>query len=561
MIMLKKLHSRSEIELIAAEKLLTHASLNGLVKYPADKLREALEDILFCEFHDILPGSGIPEVEEHAIQKLYHALEILSRIKSKAFFSLLSGHESAHQGEFPLFVYNSFPFEVEKIICCEFQPPEPNFNKDLFLLPELYDQENNKISYQLEKESCNIQTDQRKRIVFKARLRASSMNRFSCYLKKVSVLEKPVLESKVPLSFINNTRKLIINQETGLIDSYCINDKEFLNDGSFKLMVMNDYADPWGMKVNSFRNIAGEFSIMTNSESAIFSGIKEKDLPPVRIIEDGDIRTIIESVFKYKQSTACLRYIVPKEGNEIGIDLRIYMMEKDKMLKLSVPTTLFESLCYGQVAYGTQKFDRQEEELIAHKWLCLTERNEKNAFSIINDGCYGFDYCNGELRISLLRTPAYAGHPVDDVTPIVMQNRFEQRIDQGERKFSFWMNAGEKDERLNNVENESVIKNENLMAICCYPGGVGKKIKQLIIISNDIIRLSTIKMAEKEYWLIIRLFNPTGSAQKTQIHFPIYELEYKTRLDPGEIKSLGLDIKSMKIFEVDLLEKKLVNNN
>lgn len=555
----KKKHRLLENKYYFTEKIIVQAVLNGLLNYPSEELQSAMEDMLFCEFHDILPGTSISEGEDYSVQRLNHGLEILSRLKSKAFFRLLGGFKKAENNEFPLFVYNPYPYDIEEILYCEFQPPEPNFDRNIFLLPELMD-DNNNIDFQLEKESCNIQTDQRKRIVFKAKLKASSMNRFNCVLNEVDILEKPFIFPEKEFIFKNNDCEIQINKNTGLIDLYKVDGRDYLGGGAGKLLVIKDYADPWGMKVDSFRNILAEFVLMTSEESACFAAISDKKLEPVRVIENGKIRTVVEALFIYKHSSACIRYIIPKNGKEIEIQYRVYWMEKDKMLKLSFPVSFTANKCFGQVAYGVQEFDRKKDEMIGHKWLCLADEKNRNAFSVINDCTYGFDYSENELRISLLRSPAYAGHPVDDLTPIVQQDRFEQRIDQGERTFRFWLKAGDMDERLSKIDNEALVKNEGFMFLCCYPSGTGEKVLPSVILSNNLIGLTSLKLAENSNNLIIRLFNSTVTNQETEVKLPILDLAFKILLKTNEIKSIAVGLETKDVFEVDLMERRIIEN-
>ncbi len=79
MSLIKKKHRQLENALFYTEKITSHAFLAGLMEYPQRELHEALEDLLFCQFHDILPGSGIPQIEEYALRRFDHGLEILSR--------------------------------------------------------------------------------------------------------------------------------------------------------------------------------------------------------------------------------------------------------------------------------------------------------------------------------------------------------------------------------------------------------------------------------------------------------------------------------------------------
>jgi alpha-mannosidase len=161
----KRAHRRLEARLFGAERMLAHAAVAGLMPWPATALAEALRDLLFCQFHDILPGSSVAEVETQALQRLAHGLDIVDRLRARAFFALLSGEAPAADGEYPVFVYNPHPFAVTGCVTCEFQPPEPNTDPAVFLQPVVADADGTVRASQLEKESCNIQADQRKRVV------------------------------------------------------------------------------------------------------------------------------------------------------------------------------------------------------------------------------------------------------------------------------------------------------------------------------------------------------------------------------------------------------------
>jgi alpha-mannosidase len=559
MALVKQKHRLLENRYFSTEKMLANTALQGLMDYPREKLREALEDLLFCEFHDILPGSAISAVEAYALQRMNHGLEILDRLKSKAFFALLSGHKPADEGEFPIFIYNPHPHDMEEIVECEFQPQEPNFNPEVFWMPEIKDADNNIIPFQLEKESCNIIMDQRKRVVFRGKLKAAAMNRFSCRLKEIEPQPQPepLRENMKPLHFESDTCEVEISPRTGLIDVYKVKGVDFLNRDSFQPLVMKDYPDPWGMKVRGFRDIEGLFMLTGLEESAEFSGVPVPQLEPLRIIENGPIRSIVEALFRYNGSYLCLRYKIPKRGSEIEIEVRVYWMEKDRMLKLSIPTCFPDGQCRGQVAYGMEVFDRPGEELVAQKWIGMASSGNKHALTIINNCIHGFDFKDGKIGLSLLRSAAYSGLPMDDDLTIVRRDRFEPRIDQGERFFKFGLNAGSAEERFSKIDREALVKNESPMPLCCFPPGTGKKPMPGVTLSDSVVQLTALKMAENHQWLILRLFEPTGKERQTRITIPYLDLGFDVSLKPFEIKSLAVDIQSMNVFSIDLLERVL----
>lgn len=549
----KKMHRELEETYFFTEKILTHAVLAGLMKYPRTDLREALADLLFCGFHDILPGSGIQEVESYALQRMSHGLEILSRLKTRAFFKLLAGQAAVRKEEYPILVYNPEACDIEETLVVELQGAEPNFNPEVFLLPEVFDEEGNPVEYQLEKESANIANDHRKRLVFKAKLKPSSMTRYSCYLRGISVIDKPMNPVQEDLHFINETCEIRINPGSGLIDQYKVNGFDYLKPDSAELLVMQDYADPWGMKVSSFRELAGAFRLMPPSETARFAGT-DGPIQPVRIIEQGPVRTVVEGLFRNNGSSAVVRYFIPKQGAGLEIEIRVFWMEKDRMLKLSFPVNLSQAECLGQVPYGVQEFVNQGDELVAQQWVGLFSRSEDRALTISNKTSYGFDFSDGQIRLSLLRSPAYAGHPVDDLTPIVRQDRFTPRMDQGEHLFRFRINAGPVRDRLEKVDRESLLLNFPPVSLCCYPKKSGKNPGKAVILSNPAIRLATFKYAENDNRLIIRLFETTGNPARAELGIPYFGIDTLLVFRPFEIKTIAVDPAGLQFIDVNLLE-------
>ena len=215
---LKRAHRRLEGRLYSTEKMLASAAIQQLMPYPRAELASALEALLFSEFHDILPGSSVAEVEAQALHRLGYGFDIVDRLRARAFFALLRGQPAAAEGEYPLFVHNPHPFPVSATVVCEFQPPEPNTDAATLLVPDLADSRGAAVPLQVEKESCNIQADQRKRIVFHASLAPSCTSRYACRLRAVP---RPAAESPRPVSGVYRHRtdgcEIDIDASSGLL--------------------------------------------------------------------------------------------------------------------------------------------------------------------------------------------------------------------------------------------------------------------------------------------------------------------------------------------------------
>ncbi len=554
MVRVKQRHRLLENETYSGEKMASMASFQGLMSYPRMEIQEAVRDLAFSQFHDLLPGSSIPAGEEGALRLLDHGLEIMARVKARAFFALSASQPKAKPGEIPVLILNPHPFRIQTLAECEFEPQEPNWGKG-FLIAHVY-QNGNLISSQIEREASSLSLDWRKKVVFEACLEPSQINRFDCRLEVIPARPAPLLrEADGLIHFENEELDVKINSGTGLIDGYKIRGCDFLRDGAFQPLVLADNADPWGMRVKSFRELTGRFRLASPEVGAFVSGVAAP-IPPVRIIEDGAVRSVVESVLSWEHSIVVLRYKLPKRGTEIEVEIRVFWNEKDRMLKLSLPTPFKASKYIGEVVFGRDELPDNGDEAVAQRWVAAISPGEGRAFTVINDGLYGSDFCGGEIRLSLLRSPAYSADTYED-RPAVAQDRFVPRHDQGERLFRVWINGGEMNDRLEKISREALSKNEKPFALPYFPPGTGKKAKPAIVLSDPAIQVVAFKKAEIGPDLVIRLFEPTGQKRQTTLSLPFVPAKKLVTLGAFEVRTLKFKLKTKEFQDVDLLEKPL----
>lgn len=551
----KQKHRLLENEMYMLEKMMSNAAVQGNLAYPKNEMHEALCDLMVAEFHDILPGSSIQAVEETSLRLMDHALETISRLKARAFFSLARGQKKAEEGEIPILLYNPHPYKVKGIFECEFQLSDQNWN-DEFSMPTVY-QDGKPILSQAEKERSNINLDWRKRVVFAAELLPSRMNRFDCRMEVLSGKPEPQLQARGgKITFETSELRVEINCRTGLIDAYEVKGVGYLKPDAFVPFVMDDSDDSWGSQVNRFGNIAGRFTLMSAEAGTLFSGVAHGVIDSVRVIEDGPVRAVIEAVFAYGNSFLIQTYKLPYHGTEMEVHLCVHWNEKSKMLKLSIPTLLDDAAIRGQVAYGVEQFPADGRELAVQKWSAVVSGATNRAFTYINDGSYGLDFAKGELRISLVRSPAYSGYPILN-RPIMPQDRYSGRMDQGERHFRFWFNAGNVRERLETVDREALAHNEKPFALSFFPAGAGETPEAFIILGDSAVQMTALKQAEHSEVYIVRLFEPTGTKRTTTMYCPCLKLQREVDLDEFEIKTFQLDVQRKTLTEVGLMERPL----
>ena len=547
-IRIKQLHRKLENELYATEQMAAAACFLKRMEYPVDELQRAQEDLLFSEFHDILPGSSIQRVEDTSLRLLDHGLEELSRAKARAFFALARGQAKAAEGEIPVLVYNPHPYPIEADITVEFQLQDQNWT-DTFTQVTAFSG-GKALATQVEKEASNLMLDWRKKVVFRAQLAASTMNRFDCRLERLPA--KPALPADA-LRVKTKHLDVAVDPATGLLAHWKVGGVAMTKAGVGAALVIKDNEDPWGMSVHRFRDDEGVFALLSPTDAAIFAGVRAAELDPVRVVEDGAVRTVVEALFGYRNSRLQLRWLLPKNSSTIGLEVRVLWNEKDRMLKLSVPTALKGSRLRGQVAYGTDDLPSDGREAVAQQWVAAT--NDRHTVTAINDGTYGCDFADGELRLNLLRSPAYSAHPINE-RPLVPQDRLTPRIDQGERQFRFWLDAGTATEQLATVDRRALVANRPPMALSFFPAGGGKPVTPGFLLSDDVCLLTACKRAEGGTDTVLRLFNPTTETRTTTLSIPARALSSKQTLKPFEIRTLRLG-RGNKLVPTDLLEKPL----
>ena len=174
------------------------------------------------------------------------------------------------------------------------------------------------------------------------------------------------------------------------------------------------------------------------------------------------------------------------------------------------------------------------EELVGHRWLALrVARRPPRADAR--------ERRHVRLRRARRRAPAsrcsarpaYAGHPVDDVTPIVRQDRFEPREDQGEHVFRFWLNAGPAARRLAAIDREATVRTEGRWPWCAFPPGGGSPAPRPGVLSR---RGRPDGRAEDERGRHARsscgCSRPTGIGTATTLRVPALDVVVRRRTRP-----------------------------
>ena len=525
---IKQKHRLLENMLCQTEKMMASAELMTAFRGDWKKVEEAEKLLLFSEFHDILPGSSIERVEEESLRMLDHGIDLLQTQRMKAFTAFASKQSRQTEGDIPVVVYNPHPYPVSTVVECEFNLADQNWSDSRTVFTVACGGKS--VPSQVEKEGSNIPLDWRKKVTFYAELKPFSTAVYACTPRLVPA-ESLKRNSEPVFELVGRHSSLCIDPQTGCISSYQAEGIEQLLAGSGKLLVMRDNCDPWGMTVTSFRDVCGAFRLATREEAGRAAGLY-KGLSPITLVEDGDVRSVVEALMVYESSVAVVRYTLNKMTSDVGVSVRLRFMEPDRAVKLSLIPAFSATKVIGQTVFGSEELKTDGSENVSQKWLAATDG--KQTLSVLNTGSYGSDFCDGELRLTLLRTSAYTAHPVGD-RQILPQDRFLPRIDIGERQFDFVINGGTFEERMMSVEREAAILNEPPYAVNFFPSGAGNENESALSTDNSVLVLSSFRRNENGY--IVRFFNPTETVQEAEIKIPPLAICAKERFSPYEVRT------------------------
>ena len=525
---IKQLHRKLEAKLVSAEKLSLLAQKVAGVPYPMKQLKEAYRCLAIIQFHDVLPGSCSRMAEQEAVRVAQYALELAERIHTKAMFALTASEPAAENGAIPLFVWNPHPYPVEDPAECECMLADQNWEMTHTALRAYI--EGREIPCQIVKEEGNNYTlDWRKRVVIRYPFRPMGLTRMDLV---PYTTEKPVFAPVEggTFRFDNGAMSFVMNCATGLVDSFRVADRELVKAGAFALEVFADTADPWRVDVIAIDEKIGQFTLVDDREAARVCGVQDPAFRNIRVIEDGPVYTRLEAIFGYANSRARMLYTLPKQGTDFSLDITTFFLDKDLCLRLSVPTNMEKPQFRGQGVFGEKVLYDDGTESQAQRWISVQEKGM--ALVLVNTQSYGACCTGSVMRQTLLRSSAYAGHPLPytqfvDFNPDLPQrpfmefNRYLPRAEQGERNLRFRVLGVPEEERIARAEHFAAVENEKLLTYNIFPKGPGGTQTSLVRISDSRIRISALKMAEDGNGWILRLYNPQNETVSTEITAPL----------------------------------------
>ncbi|HOP11681.1 MAG TPA: glycoside hydrolase family 38 C-terminal domain-containing protein [Oscillospiraceae bacterium] len=537
----KYLNRKSEQTLMAAEKCAVLANRKLGLKYDNLRLEKAWEKVLFNQFHDIMGGCSIKpaysdsrdfygealtiasETYNMALQKISWAIDTDKGVRFLSKDNDWKLWEIENKGV-PVVVYNPLSWPVRATVQIN--------RKDLAGLTD--ETGGGKLFQKVRGPQLNSSGDA-SNVIFQADLPAMGYRTYWAYLNEAKPGEKPLPLRATEFYMENNFIRIEFDHKTGFLKS--IYDKvsglELLAGAGAKPVVVDETElDTWAHNVFTFRNDIGAF-----------------EKTEIRVIETGPVRAKVMVRSAYGSASELTQmFTLYADGRDIEVDAKLFWKEKHKLLKLAFETKAVDSKAVFEIPYGfiTKRSDGKEQP--AQCWAAVED--ETRGLAILNDGKYAYDVKEGEIRLTVVRGAIYADHfggsGRDDLCDYQ---------EQGEHEFKYiikpyagsFADAGV-------VRRAWEFNSPAVHVMETYHKGTLPQTLGGVEIDNENVILSSLKQAEEEDGVIVRLYECNGKGGDACVKLPWLGAEIKASFSPCEIKSFKIKTDG-KIDEVNLIEE------
>ncbi|MFP4101964.1 alpha-mannosidase [Coleofasciculus sp.] len=441
----KRWNRRCEGLLYQAELFASLATLITNKNYPQSQLETAWKNVLFNQFHDILPGTSIPEVFIEANQAWQDVETVTQEIIAESLSAIASQitlPSPPHPNAQPLIIFNPLNWQRSELITIslcylEREPLLPGALEKQFPITnnqtwQIYDSNGEKIPSQTlvragfeqnlsstaAQESLNppLQTGfslseakGQTHLLFQAKDIPAIGYKivWLCPTDTPPEDDNPNLQPNNEFILENEYLRVIVNPNTGDLSSIFDKQKqrEILSGAGNQLQAFEDkgqYWDAWNIDPNYHQH-----------------PLPPTQLKSIQWLEQGNLRSRLQVIRQLGQSQFCQDYILTSDSPLLKIVTTVDWQERQVLVKAAFPLNLeadyatYEIPC-GAIQRPTKPQTPAEQakwEVPALRWADLAD--ETYGVSLLNDCKYGYDAQPSQLRLTLLKSPMWP-HPDAD---------------------------------------------------------------------------------------------------------------------------------------------------
>jgi len=496
----KKRIRRSEHLLLNAEKFSSLAFLSDRA-YPQTTLDRAWKQVLFDEFHDVMPGSGIARNYEDARLNLEDVARMGGEALHGALESIAAHADTSGKGV-PIVVFNPMAWPRTEVIEVEAQLPGPAAQV------AVADAAGAPVASQV-----LAQDGETNRVRLLVEAGAPAMGYRTFYVSG-GAPAAPAPREAVKASadaLENEFLRVGIDPKSGCIVS--LFDKR---SGTEALAPAE--TDTGGPKDRVCGNLLQTFVDKPKEYDAwnIDADFEKQhwDLTQadeVKLVESGPLRAVIRVKNHFRDSSFVQDITLDAGAPRVDVKMQAEWHEKHILLKVAFPLSAHNDNATFEIPYGSVErpttrrtpAERAKFEVPAQQWADLSDAS--HGLSLLNDCKYGYDAKGNVLRLSLLRSPEWP----------------DPHADEGHHEFTYslyphgggWREAG-------TVRRGYELNYPLLPLGAGNHAGVLPAERSFLGIREDNVVVTAVKKAEDDDALIVRFYEWAGRKGDVHVQLP-----------------------------------------
>jgi alpha-mannosidase len=358
-------------------------------------IKDLWKKVLFNQFHDILPGTSIPEVFTEANCDWQYVLDRSEKLLEDLLGAIAANidyPQVPHLEAQPIILFNDLNWERTEI-----------FTQKITDLAVIYNHKGEEIESHIHQELLENNQVQN-RISFLATVPSVG---YALYwlVPNPEVLTQREEDLLCESEFIleNQYLRVEINSETGDIQQIFdkIQQKNILSGAGNQLQAFVDkgqYWDAWDIATDYEQNPLEATTLIS-----IIWQAKNKLYSTIRVIR------------KLNQSQFIQDYCLESHSPILKIHTVADWQEEQVILKAAFPLTVESAYCDYEVACGTIRrsptADPAKWEVPALRWADFNDG--KSGVGLINNSHHGYDLKGNQLRLTLLKSPLWPDPTAD----------------------------------------------------------------------------------------------------------------------------------------------------
>lgn len=522
---IKKGNRKCEENLIAAERLCLMANRLTGAKYPAKKLNKAWKNVLFNQFHDIMGGCCVRTAYQDASYLHGETMSITEQEINVAMQNI-AWHIDTLQGETlpsykydlhnkgqwaiwehevlgtPVVVFNIHPWPVRQTV------------QVYAYASKMTDDKGKEIPFQLVRGEHTDGAD-KMNSAFIAEVPAMGYRVYRLFTEKESAESFQSELQAAENTLENSLIYLELDKTTG--DICKLVDKKNGNtliDQPCKAILLDETAcDTWAHDKKYLGEKCGEFTASK-----------------FELTELGPIRASIRVTAAYENSTIQRTYTVTAGSDQVQVSARIEFREKHKTLKFTFP--MAEETVTAQIPFGTVTRQGYTGEESCQKWFA------SGNLCVANDCKYGYDTCDGQMRLTVLRSAIYADH-------FAQRDEHNVHMEQGIHEFTYSLypacgNSGN--------ERKAAQLNFGLRRVMgSFHKGSLPENQSCVSCDCENVMISAIKQGEDGNGTVLRLYELEGKDTAAQI--TMFDQKLSVSVPRNGLKTLDENGEEMNAME------------